>query len=671
MRLADGKMRDRPAKDATSPRHPCDLHFPVGATSVSGLAGAETEVRAASLRDDTLPRGTSDAVALGMTARSFRDLLLFTALAGCSASPDSAPQGATTPPPTGDGTGDAQRAIVEADIIQIADGTLYAMSKAGSVSIVDVSKPGQLKLLGQTQIAGEPFEMYRRGDVLLAMSNGAVTTSGAYAYGTTATDPNASSLVIALDVADPANIHELAAHEVAGEIADSRMVGDVLYLATYENATCYGCGAAPRTLVTTFNVLDPVEMPQVDQASFQSNAPDSYNLAWGMHWKRSIVATDQRLYVGGHADIDPNNYSETTDEGIVDVLDITDPVGHLKPGARLSVGGAILSRWQLDEQDGILRVISQPGAGRTGNGTAMPVIQTFRIESTQSFTPLGRATMTLPMQEGLRSVRFDGNRAYAITYNQTDPLFVIDLSDPAQPKQRGELFMPGFMFYLEPHGDRVIGLGVDRTDPNGSLNVSLFDVSNADNPTMLARAAFATKNISEDYAILNGEVAEDQDRIQKAFHVYDDGLVVVPFTALRSSWSPATCDNTGGGVQLVRWAKDTLEARALLPVPGHPRRAIENASELLAISDSNVRAFSLADTTVAKQTADLVIDTCVPDSTGNSYGDGNGLNGGYEGNDQRNYQYACSAGRGGAGGLVAIGVALAFAVRRRRAVTAA
>ena len=286
-------------------------------------------------------------------------------------------------------------------------------------------------------------------------------------------------------------------------------------------------------------------------------------------------------------------------------------------GARLSVAGAILSRWQLDERDGILRVISQDGAGRTGNGIGAPRIETFQIVSAQSFVPLGRATMQLPTQEGLRTVRFDGARAYAITYNQTDPMFVIDLSDPRAPRQRGALYMPGFMFYLEPYGDRVIGLGIDRTDTRGSLNVSLFDVSNADAPRMLARVPFATPGITEDYEILNSEVSEDQDRIQKAFHVYPDGMVVVPFTALHSYGAYGDlCANDGGGIQLVSWQSDTLIKHALLPVPGNPRRALENGVEVLAVSDSNVREFSLASVDVAHQTADLVIGTCVPDSDG-------------------------------------------------------
>lgn len=577
----------------------------------------------------------------------------------------SAPGTSTTTTTTT--SGDATRAIAEADIIQIDGGLLYAMSKSGTVSLVDVSSPGRLALLGQTTLAGQPFEMYLRGTSLVAMSNGAVATDGSVA--TTYQDPDSGggALVTVLDVSDPALPHAVTSRQAPGEIADSRIVGDVLYLATYENAGCYGCGPAPRTLVTTFNVATPTAITEVEQVSFQSNAPDGYNLPWGTNWKRSIFVTDQRLYIAGHANIDPNDFG-TTNEGVIDVLDVTDATGRLGTGARLSVAGAVLSRWQMDEEGGVFRVISQLGAGRTGNGLAAPAIDTFQVASAQSITPLGHTTMQLPSQEGLRTVRFDATRAYAITYNQTDPMFVIDLADPAHPRQRGALYMPGFMYTLEPHGDRVIGLGIDRTDPNGSLNVSLFDVSDADAPTMLARAAFATPGITEDYAILDSEVSEDQDRIQKAFRVFSDGLVVVPFSALRSPYAQGSgCDDAGGGVELLSWTGDTLVKEALLPLPGNPRRAFENGAEMVTVSDSNVRTFSLADLSVAHQTADLVIGTCTSSDDVTPVVVG----GGYSPNDEREGPIACSAsgGRAPAGWPLLLGL-IAFAharsARRRR-----
>lgn len=561
--------------------------------------------------------------------------------AGCangdsSSSGSGRGNGPTTSPPTlapTSGSADAQRVIVEADIIQLDGGRLYALSKSGTVSVVDVSAPGVLTLLGQTTLAGEPFEMYRRGGALVVMSNGALAAVGTTAVtmgtgtgthdtsGTTTTDTGSGAVVSVIDIEDPTRLRNLASLSVPGEIADSRVVGNILYLATYENAACYGCGPAPRTMVTSFDITTPTGMRQVEQLSFQSNAPDGYNLPWGSGWKRSIFVTDQRLYIGGHADIDPRSFGTAANEGIIDVVDVTDPQGRLGVGARILVAGAVLSRWQLDERDGVLRVISQQGAGRTGNGIGAPEVDTFRVENTRSFTLLGHMTMALPRQEGLRTVRFDGPRAYAITYNQTDPLFVIDLADPARPLQRGQLFMPGFMFHLEPHGDRIIGLGIDRTDPEGSLNVSLFDVSAPDQPRMLKRVAFATPGITEDYAILNSEVSEDQDRIQKSFRVLPGGLVVAPFTALQGyAAQGSSCDNAGGGVQLVEWTGDTLRKRALLPLPGNPRRALENGNELIAVSDSNVRSFSLTNLDVAHETADLVIGECSMSAVKPPYG---------------------------------------------------
>jgi hypothetical protein len=588
--------------------------------------------------------------------------------AGVASSSAGAPATTGTTTTTTTTSTDAARAIVEADIIQIRGGLLYALSKSGTVSLVDVSVPDQLALVGQTTLPGEPFEMYLLGTTLVVMSNGGVDTGGAVTTTYASPDSGGGALVLAVDVSTPTLPRQLAAHAVPGEIADSRLVGDVLYLATYENAACYGCGPKPRTMVTTFNVATPTAMTEVEQVSFQSNAPDGYNLPWGQNWKRSIFVTDARLYIAGHADIDPNAFG-TVNEGIVDVLDITDPTGRLVTGARLSVAGAVLSRWQMDEANGVFRVISQQGAGRTGNGLAPPAIDTFQVASAQSFTPLGHTAMQLPSQEGLRTVRFDATRAYAITYNQTDPMFVIDLSDPANPRQRGALSMPGFMYYLEPHGNRVIGLGIDRNDLKGSLNVSLFDVTDPDAPRMLSRAAFATPGITEDYEILNSEISEDQDRIQKAFHVFPDGLVVVPFAGLHpysyySANTGSECADEGGGVQLVSWVSDTLVEHALLPLPGHPRRAFQNGGDLVTVSDSNVRAFSLASLDIAHQTADLVIGTCAP-STGTTY---TPVGGDYVRRDSPVVLCSLVDGRGpGWPALAAVLLGVTVAWRRRRA----
>jgi hypothetical protein len=557
----------------------------------------------------------------------------------------------------------AQRAIQEADIVQLDQGRLYALSRSGTASVIDASTPGRLELLGQTTLSGEPFEMYRRGDFLITMANGAVDPYGRVTTTYAGVDTGGGALVSVIDAHDPGQLAEVAKLEVPGEIADSRVVGDVLYLATYENALCYGCGPAARTMVTTFNIANPTAITLVEQVSFDSGVPAADTTVWGSSWKRSIFVTDQRLYLGGHAGtaIAQQQGSGVSGEGIIDVLDISDPNGRLRIGARLTVAGPILSRWQLDEFQGVLRVVSQRGVGQAINGSGPPEVDTFRVDSARALPRIGHLTMNLGRPEGLRAVRFDGNRAYAITYatpQRTDPLFVIDLTNPAAPRQRGELVIPGFMYHLDPRGNRVLALGVDGTDPNGSLNVSLFDVADPDEPRQVSRVAFAPPYLSEEYAVMN-EVAEDQDRMQKAFHVYD-GIVMVPFSAPRPySASGTGCDNAGGGVQLMEWLGDGLTKRALLPMPGNPRRAFEHGQELLAVSDSNVRAYSLEDLGVAHQTADVIIGKCVVDTIAVSGPTGTDF-------QEARPPMACSAAGGGAGwGALTLGL-MALAIGRRR-----
>jgi hypothetical protein len=614
--------------------------------------------------------GTSAAFEPGMRSFaywSFSLCVIAAAAAGCGAQSKGSSGGSGTVKPNPRTTTSAQRAIEEADIIQVDGGLLYAMSKSGTVSIVDIATPGQLALLGQTTLAGEPFEMYRRGDFLIAMSNDAVGTDGRVTVTRTGVDSGGGALVSVLDVRDPSQLVEVATLKVPGEIADSRVVGNVLYVASYENLLCYGCGNLPRTMVTTFNIASPTAIALIEQVSFDNTAPTTDTTVWGSNWKRSIVVTSQRLYLGGHVELDPNGYG-SADEGLIDVLDISDPNGRLKVGVRIIVAGAILSRWQVDEWQGVLRVVSQRGVGRAVNGLSAPEVDTFQVDSALAVRPLGHMTINTGRPEGLRAVRFDGARAYAITYatpQRTDPLFVIDLANPAAPRQRGQLSIPGFMYHLEPRGDRVLALGVDGTDPNGSLNVSLFDVAAPDAPRQLARVAFAPPYLTEQYTVMN-EMAEDQDRIQKAFRAFEDGVVVVPFSAPRQySASGTSCDGAGGGVQVIAWQGDTLSKGALLPVPGNPRRAFEHEEALLTVSDSNVRAFSLENLAVAHQTADVVIGTCVPD-TDTFVGPSNGSAGGWEGEGGR-APLACSAAGSGFVGWHALAFAFAFTLVMARA----
>jgi uncharacterized secreted protein with C-terminal beta-propeller domain len=86
--------------------------------------------------------------------------------------------------------------------------------------------------------------------------------------------------------------------------------------------------------------------------------------------------------------------------------------------------------------------------------------------------------------ERIYSVRFMGDKGYIVTFRQIDPFFIIDLSNPAEPKVAGELKIPGYSSYLHPFDENhVIGLGME----NSTVKLSLFDVANVNAPTEIAR----------------------------------------------------------------------------------------------------------------------------------------------------------------------------------------
>lgn len=82
--------------------------------------------------------------------------------------------------------------------------------------------------------------------------------------------------------------------------------------------------------------------------------------------------------------------------------------------------------------------------------------------------------------ETLFGVRFLADRAYAVTFERIDPLYVIDLTDSADPKIAGELTVEGFSEFLHPVSeDLLLGLGTGAT---GGVKLELFDVSDITQP---------------------------------------------------------------------------------------------------------------------------------------------------------------------------------------------
>ncbi|RLE13881.1 MAG: hypothetical protein DRJ28_06635 [Actinobacteria bacterium] len=156
------------------------------------------------------------------------------------------------------------------------------------------------------------------------------------------------------------------------------------------------------------------------------------------------------------------------------------------------VEGTLLSQWSMDEYEDTLRVVvtdENPWWGSSDvPDTAVVTMQRKGDELVQVGAVDG-----LGKNERVYAVRFIQDKGYVVTFRRVDPLYVVDLSDPTDPKVKGELKINGYSAYLHPIGeDLLLGVGQDATDEGRTLGtqVSVFDVSDPSDPRRLARLTF-------------------------------------------------------------------------------------------------------------------------------------------------------------------------------------
>lgn len=159
---------------------------------------------------------------------------------------------------------------------------------------------------------------------------------------------------------------------------------------------------------------------------------------------------------------------------------------NIKYEASGKVPGTILNQFSMDEHDGYFRVVTTRWEETPKNDVYILDVKDMKMISNIT---------NLAPGEWIYSARFVGDRGYLVTFKKTDPLFVIDLSNPTHPKILGWLKIPGYSNYLHPYDEtHVIGIGKDTIEAEHGdfawyqgIKISLFDVSDPQNPKELAK----------------------------------------------------------------------------------------------------------------------------------------------------------------------------------------
>ena len=438
---------------------------------------------------------------------------------GGSASPAAPPSPVTTASAqrdAADGTGGAdedefsgtnlqERGVDEPDTVK-TNGDVAVVATYAGVHVIDVGGD-EPELLATLELEQGQTELLLSGDRALALT----TTwreervpAGSVGDAARMMAPGKEVTVLtAIDISDPSSPEVVARVEHDGTYRTARATGTTarIVLVSYPQVVAYDAPAIAATTaedwtpegVACDDVVHPTE-PQGTSTTTVLTVDMGGDLAAldtdaVVADPGTVYASADRLYIAtsqwqaGWQTPDGRPRTE------LHAFDITDPSTTTYTGSG-AIEGFLLNQFSLSEQDGDLRVATtmQPPWDGTGTEQASSSAVVVLAESDGALTEIGRVG-DLGVTEIIRSVRFMGDVAYVVTFRQTDPLYVIDLSDPRNPRTAGELKIPGFSSYLHPIDDgRMLGVGQDADEQTGGTlgtQVQTFDVRDMTSPTAI------------------------------------------------------------------------------------------------------------------------------------------------------------------------------------------
>ncbi len=464
--------------------------------------------------------------------------------------------------------------VDEGDIVKNDGEYLYYVSD----NKIIITHAETLTITSEIEIDNSSInEIFLYDDMLIAVTNDAtddeyyeddgITDSTGVMF-SSCYDYNGATTVRIYDITDKENPAECYSLKISGSYISSRITDGKLivvadYTVPYDILVYDDIDDAIET-VTELSV--PVysendadnERISVDNIHFpDEDAVDEYivigminltDLSEGVYMSASfgagytVYCTNEHLYVTRcfyeSSGTTREEYDDSTDavtvysvssaeKTAIYKFDITDEgVTYTSVG---EVSGSLLNSYSMDEYNGYLRIASN--AVYYDSESSESRVENIVSVLDDDMNTIGVLSGIAP-DETIQSARFMGDTLYLVTYYQTDPLFVIDLSDPTNPVIAGELEIPGFSAYLHPVSDTlIVGIGSGGTDEglDNSAKISLFDVSDPSNPVEI-----------DNYIVSDASINTDS----RAFMVIDENTFAIPVIKMvyaEDSYCEYTC----------------------------------------------------------------------------------------------------------------------------------
>ncbi|MBN1678500.1 MAG: beta-propeller domain-containing protein [Candidatus Thermoplasmatota archaeon] len=412
--------------------------------------------------------------------------------------------------------------VDESDVIK-TDGEYIYVSTNSEVEIVRATPPEDMQILS-TLTADDIFGvdenhsasitgLFVRDDKLVVLGSlyqqydwyRYVLSADEYKY-----EPP-KVVISVFDVSDRSDPSQEFSVGISGSSLTSRMLGDVVYVLTQMAVWDFdGYTILPSVWQGDTNEEIPLSSVRYDpETRYASSFVNilAIDISDGGHeilsvvagWASTVYMSLDSIYFAvqkwdGDIEMeDGDTVPDRSSSARTTIYQIAVEGTQMTAAGSCIVRGWLLNQFSMDQHGEHLRVATTTSWINPENAVYVLDSDMQTVGALEGLAPTER----------IYSARFVGETLYLVTFRQVDPLFVIDLSDPANPKVAGELKIPGFSTYLHPVDDtHVLGIGQE----NANVKVSLFDVSDPTAPveqsTYVIGGLFGSQALYDHKAVL-------------------------------------------------------------------------------------------------------------------------------------------------------------------------
>ncbi|RGH30855.1 hypothetical protein DV740_05480 [Roseburia sp. AF02-12] len=277
----------------------------------------------------------------------------------------------------------------------------------------------------------------------------------------------------------------------------SRKIGDVVYLFTQYHMTSDVVGYVEKEYTSVIPKVNG-EKVAAGEIYLPESSGESGILVSSLDVNKPDKVLDSKLVISGYAQTYISKdalylYEEDYDGAMItNIAKFALDEGRISGVAATAVRGYVRDTFAINASDGYLRVLT------TDYSTEDEVNALYILDENLKLT--GQLTGIAPGEE-IYAARFMGNTGYFVTYRNTDPLFTVDLSDPAKPEIIGELKVTGFSEYLHFWDDtHLLGIGYESDEKTGNIEnikISMFNIENPGEVTEEAKLVLKDVDYSE------------------------------------------------------------------------------------------------------------------------------------------------------------------------------